>query len=547
MKNFSKIMLVTMLLLITSVVFIQAIYSQSIDSHPSRDDNQAATLTTDGPSGSILSTDATGVVTNFTVGTAENHTQIMWFERGTTILEFNDGIPLEVNDLNATIWDGENHAEPVVDGFFIPARFEDWSFDGDSDNEWHTILQYEDVANNIDIIGAIGYKLEDPSPELGAGYVAWTPSFQYTNVSSETVTIKPFRYLRHTANNTVVTYYCNHDSYNSFWDYDNIDGTPDDYAVEVKNVSGYLYGYAMTGFPLINYRIQAYEVDNNLFEDITDAGAGYNLPSLTDPVYGHSEFGMQFEEITLAQNQAALYWLYPKVILVNNSAVNYPTNIDWEIKSIGSSDFGDNQVFADTDVNINYGNITYTVNGNAQTATQTKVTVAEITGGMIESSVDATLDSVLSTRYWEIFYDTRRTASTASMIFTYDVATDNIEEEGYITIAFRSDYGEDWTACENVTVDEAANTVTVSEVSAGSGHWALAVRSIIPTNLVISIVGDDVELNWDDKSAATYFIYRSTNPHTEDWGEAIGNSNVNSYTDVGAASEIRYFYRVTAE
>ena len=67
-----------------------------------------------------------------------------------------------------------------------------------------------------------------------------------------------------------------------------------------------------------------------------------------------------------------------------------------------------------------------------------------------------------------------------------------------------------------------------------------------PTNVLITIVGDDVELSWDDMSATTYHIFRSTDPYIGDWGDAIGNSDVNSYTDEGAASGTKYFYYVTA-
>ena len=169
-----------------------------------------------------------------------------------------------------------------------------------------------------------------------------------------------------------------------------------------------------------------------------------------------------------------------KVILVNNSAADHPTDIDWEVREIGSTEFSTDQEFADTDVSINYSSITYAVNGAGTASTEAKVTVAEITGGMIESGVDATLESVLDTRYWEIFYDTRRTASMASITFTYDVAADGIVDEEQLTVAFRADYSDDWTAWENVVVNEDDNTVTASNVDAGEGQWALAINTIRP-------------------------------------------------------------------
>jgi hypothetical protein len=437
------------ILLVYSIFIFSTIFGQ---------DNQSAVLTTSSPTGSSLTTDSTGVVTNFTVGTAGGSTPITWFEYATSFLAFNDGVPLEVSGANADIWDGANPAAPVDTGFFLPARFEDWSFDGANDNEWHTILYYEDIPNNIAVVGGLGYRLEDPSSTLGAGYVTWDPAFQFTNVHSDTVTIEPYRYLRNTAGNTQVTYYSNHDNYNSFWDYDNIDGTSDDYAVEVKYVGGYRYGYAFTGFPMTHYRIQAYAVGNTLYDDITDNGAGYDLTTLTDPVSAHSEFAFQPEAVTLAQNQAALYWLSSKVILVNNSAADHPTDIDLEVKAISANEFNTDQEFADTDASINYSSITYAVNGAGTASTEAKVTVAEITGGMIESGVDATLESVLDNRYWEIFYDTRRTASMATITFAYDVAADGIVDEEQLTVAFRAEYSDDWTAWENVVVNEVDNT-----------------------------------------------------------------------------------------
>ena len=434
--------------------------------------NQSAVLTTSSPMGSSLTTDSTGIVTNFTVGTAS---PITWYEYATTFLAFNGGNPLEVNGTNADIWNGDPVA-PVDVGFFIPARFEDWSFDGASDNEWHTILRYEDVTNNIDVVGGFGYKLEDPSPTLGTGYVEWTPIFLFTNVQSYTVTINPFRYLRHTSANTLVTFYSNHDTWASFWDSDNIDGTPDDYVVEVKYIGGYMYNYDFSAAQMSHYRIQAY-AGNTLYNAISQGNAGYDLTSLTDPVSSsQSEFAFQPEEVTLAQDQSALYWLYPKVILVNNSVDDYPVNIDWDVIEISSSEFNTDQGFTNTDVSINYSSMSYAVNGAGTASTEAKVTVVEITGGMIESGVTGTLESVLDSRYWEVFYDTRRTASMAAMTFSYNTVADSIGDVNRLTVAFRSGYGENWTALDSVVVNDANSTITAYQIDAGAGQWALALN-----------------------------------------------------------------------
>ncbi len=448
-------------------------------------DNQSAILTTAGPTGSSLTTDSTGVVTDYTVGTAAGQTPITWYEYATSFLVFNDGNPLEVNGTNAGMWDGVDPAAPVDTGFFIPARFEDWTFDGASDDEWHTILRYQDEANNIDVVGGIGYRLEDPSPNLGSGYVEWTPSFQFTNVSSDTVTIKPFRYLRNSADNTLATYYSNHDDNASFWDYDNIDGTADDFVVEVKNIGEYKYGYAFTGYPMEHYRIQAYSGDT-LYNSISEGAEGYDLTTLTDPVYSQSEFAFQAEEITLAQDHTALYWLSPKVILVDNSVSNYPSDIDWEVKEISSSDFDTDQVFTETDVSINYSSMTYAVNGAGTASTEARVTAAEITGGMIISGVDSTLESILDSRYWEIFYDTRRNTSMGFITFTYDPAVDGYADMDRITIAFRPDYDTEWTAWDSIVVDGDNFLVTANDVDAGSGQWVFAMLPVTPPAISLS-------------------------------------------------------------
>ena len=461
--------------------------------------NQSAVLTTSSPMGSSLTTDSTGIVTNFTVGTAS---PITWYEYATTFLAFNGGNPLEVNGTNADIWNGDPVA-PVDVGFFIPARFEDWSFDGASDNEWHTILRYEDVPNNIDVVGGFGYKLEDPSPTLGAGYVEWTPIFQFTNVHSDTVTIKPFRYLRHTAANTLITYYSNHDNSSNFWDSDNIDGTPDDYVVEVKYIDGYMYNYAFSAAQMSHYRIQAYS-GNTLYNAISQGNAGYDLTSLTDPVSSsQSEFAFQPEEVTLAQNQSALYWLYPKVILVNNSVDDYPVNIDWDVIEISSSEFNTDQGFTNTDVSINYSSMSYAVNGAGTASTGAKVTVVEITGGMIESGVTGTLESVLDSRYWEVFYDTRRTANMAAMTFSYNTVADSIGDVNRLTVAFRSGYGENWTALDSVVVNDANSTITAYQVDAGAGQWALALNPYNGPVWHVSTTGSDSNEGSVDQPFAT--------------------------------------------
>lgn len=122
-------------------------------------DSEAQTiLTTAGNVGGALTTDDFGLITNFTSGTNpnDNRPAINWLVYSSSFVVLNGGNPLEINNVNASIWDG-NPAPPVVNGFFIPSRFEDWTFDGPPDNAWHTTLEYH--AAGIDLLGAIGYKL----------------------------------------------------------------------------------------------------------------------------------------------------------------------------------------------------------------------------------------------------------------------------------------------------------------------------------------------------------------------------------------------------
>jgi hypothetical protein len=67
-----------------------------------------------------------------------------------------------------------------------------------------------------------------------------------------------------------------------------------------------------------------------------------------------------------------------------------------------------------------------------------------------------------------------------------------------------------------------------------------------PTDLVVTVNGNNIDLNWTVVSGATgYNIYRSTDPYN--FGSTAHDTSVtNSYTDIGAASDDKYFYRVTA-
>jgi len=419
---------------------------------------QVTILTTPGPVGSSLNTDDYGVITSLTAGTGAN--QIDWMDYSTSFVVLDGGNPLEVDSVNATVWDG-NPAPSVESGFFIPNRFEDWSFDGASTNVWHTILEYHNAANGIDLIGGIGYKLIDPSPTLGANYVDWLPAFQFTNVGNNPLTIKPFRYFRVNATASTTTYYSNHDIPGWFWDWDNIDGTSDDYAVAFRSPLPF---YFRAGFPMTHYRIQA-SSDPTLCESLSEGEADYDLTISTDPVVGaQGEVGFQYQPVSIEENQAVLYWLYPKPIKINNSADNYPSEINWETKEINADSLNLDLGFTDTDVTVNYSVIDYTINGGGVAQTACNVTVVEITGGIILSDVNVPLHHVSNTRYWEIFYDTRRVSSTASVTFSYDPLADGIEDENSIELAFRSDYDQNWNKYDDVVRNLDENTITANNV-----------------------------------------------------------------------------------
>ncbi|MBM4399179.1 MAG: fibronectin type III domain-containing protein [Candidatus Cloacimonetes bacterium] len=68
-----------------------------------------------------------------------------------------------------------------------------------------------------------------------------------------------------------------------------------------------------------------------------------------------------------------------------------------------------------------------------------------------------------------------------------------------------------------------------------------------PSNIVISIAGEDVLLNWDAvPGAGSYYLYCSTEPYPADWGYPIDITTANTYTDTGAIFGSIRFYRIIA-
>ena len=71
-----------------------------------------------------------------------------------------------------------------------------------------------------------------------------------------------------------------------------------------------------------------------------------------------------------------------------------------------------------------------------------------------------------------------------------------------------------------------------------------------PSNVTITISGDNVVLNWDwSGERTTYNVYRSTDPYSVDFTKINLSPIVETtYTDYGvAATETKYFYYITAE
>ncbi len=101
--------------------------------------------------------------------------------------------------------------------------------------------------------------------------------------------------------------------------------------------------------------------------------------------------------------------------------------------------------------------------------------------------------------------------------------------------------GTKWQAATTPWSGSAGDFGTPGEANSSSSSVSA------PTNLQITINGNDVDLTWDAVTGATgYNIYRSDDP--ENFGTTpYATSTTNSYTDTNAASDgTRYFYKVTA-
>ncbi|MBU4485655.1 MAG: hypothetical protein KKD38_01880 [Candidatus Delongbacteria bacterium] len=500
----------------------------------------AVVLTTNNVTGSQMTFDDFGVVSSYIVGTKPPYTATEFLNYSSTFFVLNGSIPLEVNSTNATIWDNDP-AEPYPGAFFMPGIYENWTYvNAGSTNVWSNVVKYQ--SGDINFIGGIGYKLMDPSPTLGNGYVEWMPVCQLTNMSSTDLTLKMFRYFRPVTTSGGI-FYSNHGTVFDY-DYDNTDGTSDDFARSFKN-GGSINMFFGIGFPIDHYRIQNYN-DPTIYNSLTNGVDDYSLTDKTDQVYANSsELAAQYKEYTLKQNQSLLYWILPKPILINNSAQNHPADFAYltkEQSSLGNYDF------TGTDVAANYTTLTFKTSGGGTPATSCKGTAVEIIGGMVESGLGNGISSVYTAKYWELFYDTRRNTSTENITFTYPDDAALTENSDYLRLVYRSDYDQNWTLWNDYSHDTGNRKLTANGFTGGDAHWAVAIVPVsTPANvMVVTATSSEVNLSWGAVSGATiYYIYRSSNPYSG--FSQITTSDTNSYQDTDVLAGNKYFYYITAD
>jgi len=69
-----------------------------------------------------------------------------------------------------------------------------------------------------------------------------------------------------------------------------------------------------------------------------------------------------------------------------------------------------------------------------------------------------------------------------------------------------------------------------------------------PTNVQISIVGNEITLTWDVVTGATsYTVYRSSDPYAEFPGVWVSETGITEPTWSYITTKTRRFYRITAE
>jgi len=496
---------------------------------------------TTSPIGSSLTFDDFSVISNFTVGTNPPNIPFNYLNMSTSFLVMNGSVPVEANSTNFQNWNNDP-AAPYAGAFFIPGIHEDWSYDAGSTNVWSNVTKYQ--SGDINLIGGVGNKLFDPSPTLGAPYCEWLPVCQFTNLSETDLTIKLFRYMR-PITTAGGAFYSNHGSHPYDYDYDGIDGTLDDF------VASYIPGvpscFWPAGCPIDRYRLQNFTA-LTMYDAISGGGADYSLTNKTDYIASNiCEVGYQYKVHKLKQNQSLLYWIYPKPILINNSAQNHPSDINYFTRNITATG---NYDFTGTNLSANYTVLTFKSNGGGIPATAVKTSAVEIVGGMIESDLGAGINSIYTGKYWELFYDTRRLNSTADISFTYPDDAVLTSNSDYLCLAYRTDYDQQWTTWKNFTHDPANRKLTATGYTGGDTQWAVACsRFFQPSNVVVmTATSSQIDLSWNAVAGATlYKIYRSADPYSGFGAVPIGTSATTTYKDTDVSVGNKYFYYITAD
>lgn len=459
-----------------------------------------------------------GHVTNKIVGTTpDNRTEVTWVDYMSTFVKINN-LPLVELKENFTVrlteFDGAPaHPSGSSGGYFFPDIFDgdDWTFVPNvKTNTWHNILEYR-IDERTHLVGGVGYKIFDPSPNFGANYVEDRPAYQFTNVGTDTVVIEPFFYERIAQNSGTLQF-----ADANISDYDGIIPTSDDFVYDITdpNISPLPY-FRGVGYPYAHYSLK--NSGASVLPTLQGSGINYDLPDAGNPVNNASEMTFQYDPLVLAPGETGVYWLYPKVLKMENNSNSYPANIDFKIEIVSETNI--DYPFAGTDVSIIYSNLDFVSNaltGIAQS--EMSVTAVEISGGMIASSVPANIKP-LDSRYWEVFYDTRRENTISDVTFTYNVNADSIQNLDSLTILYRLDYDEPWQEWMAYTLDAAAGTLTALSVYHGDIQYVLGERqvSVPATPILISIENgiDDLwynpNLSWESDIPANYSLQVADN------------------------------------
>ena len=187
------------------------------------------------------------------------------------------------------------------------------------------------------------------------------------------------------------------------------------------------------------------------------------------------------------------------------------------------------------------GHIYYTNNINKCYATNSFNGNATDKGGLIGGSSYG--DSDVNSSFWNLSNISVSFAGTGK----YTSQLNNINTFTYLNTDGLDD---PWDFVGNPNDDAQNNDYWNIDSTKDNGYPFLSWQTFppdIPTNVIISVYGNDIKLVWDNMGATSYSIYRSNVSNPTNWSNAIGSSNVNSYTDTNAATGTKYFYHITSK